>query len=230
MAKLFLLRHLKSQWNLENRFSGWTDVPISEIGKKDAIERAKEIFKTRIDEVFTSPLFRNIDTAVRVLEAGHQKNPVLISRDGGKTQKWGDYFGGPENFIPVYVTEKLNERHYGSLEGLSKKKTITKYGKEKVHLWRRSYKVRPPGGGESLKDVSRRMIPFYKEYIEKDLKKGKNILIVSSHNPLRALVKYLEKISDDDIINVEIGYGSLLNYNIDKKGLPKKKLFDKIRT
>jgi len=228
MAKLFLLRHLKSQWNLENRFSGWTDMPISEDGKKDAVKIAKKIFQTRIDEVFTSPLFRNIDTAVRVLESGHQKYPIFISRDGGKTQKWGDYFEGPKNFMPVYVTERLNERHYGKLEGLNKKKTMVKYGKEKVHLWRRSYRVRPPGGGESLKNVSRRIVPFYKKYIEKDLKSGKNILIVSSHNPLRALVKHIEKISDKDIIKVEIDYGALLEYSVNKAGLPKNKFFGKL--
>jgi len=231
MAKLFLLRHFKSQWNLENRFSGWTDVPISEDGKADAVKRAGEIFKnhTRIDEIFTSSLFRNMDTVVRVLGAGKQKYPIFISRDGGKTQKWGDCFDGPENFMPVYVTEKLNERHYGSLVGLDKKQIMEKYGEEKVHLWRRSYKTKPPGGGESLKNVSERLVPFYKKYIESDLKKGKNVLIVTSHNPLRALIKYLEKISDEDVANVEIGYGSLLEYTIDKDGLPKNKFFDRIR-
>jgi len=228
MAKLFLLRHLKSRWNEENRFSGWTDVPISEDGRKDAAKRAKKIFETRIDEIFTSSLFRNIDTAVRVLKVGKQKYPIFISRDGGKNQRWGDYFKGPKNYTPVYTTWRLNERHYGSLEGLNKKEMIAKYGEEKVHLWRRSYKVSPPGGGESMKTVSRRMIPFYKKYIEKDLKKGKNILIIGSHNPLRVLVKYLERISDKDIVNVEIDYGSLLEYDINKSGLPKKKFFDKI--
>jgi len=213
MAKLFLLRHFKSEWNLENRFTGWTDVPLNKQGKKDALKRAKEIFKTQIDEVFTSPLFRNLDTVVRVLEAGKQKYPIFISRDGGKTQKWGDYFKGPRNFTPVYVTENLNERHYGKLEGLDKKKTMAKYGKEKVHLWRRSYKIAPPGGGENLEDVYKRATPFFKKYIEKDLKKGKNILIVASHNSLRALIKYLDNISDQDIIKTEVDYGELIKYN-----------------
>ena len=216
MAKLFLLRHLKSQWNLENRFSGWTDVPISKEGKKDALKKAKEVFKVKIDEVFTSPLFRNIDTVVRILDAGKQKHPIFISRDGGKTQKWGDYFEGPRNFMPVYVTKNLNERHYGKLEGLNKRRTIAKYGEKKVYLWRRSYNIAPPGGGESLKDVCRRTIPFYKKYIEKDLKAGKNILVVASHNSLRALIKYIEKITDKDIINVEVDYGGLIKYEINK--------------
>jgi len=222
MAKLFLLRHLKSQWNLENRFSGWTDVPISKEGKKDALKKAKEVFKVKIDEVFTSPLFRNIDTVVRILDAGKQKHPIFISRDGGKTQKWGDYFEGPRNFMPVYVTENLNERHYGKLEGLDKKKTMKKYGEKKVHLWRRSYEVAPPGGGESLKDVYKRAVPFYKKYIEKDLKKGKNILVVGSHNSLRALIKHLEKISDQDVINLEVDYGGLIKYEFSSKGIARK--------
>ena len=224
MAKLFLLRHFKSQWNLENRFSGWTDVPLSEDGKKDAIKKAKEVFQVQINEIFTSPLFRNTDTVVRLLEAGQQKYPIFISRDGGKTQKWGDYFEGPRNFMPVYVTEKLNERHYGKLEGLDKKETIAKYGEEKVYLWRRSYNIAPPGGGESLKDVYKRVVPFYKKYIEKDLKRGRNVLIVASHNSLRALIKYIEKISDKDIINVEVDYGGLIKYEFDKSlNLKKKK-------
>ena len=216
MTKLFLLRHFKSQWNLENRFSGWTDVPISQEGKKDAAKKAKQVFQIRIDEIFTSPLFRNIDSVERILEAGKQRYPIFISRDGGKTQEWGDYFEGPRNFMPVYVTKNLNERHYGKLEGLDKKKTIAKYGEEKVRLWRRSYNVAPPGGGESLKDVFKRTIPFYKKYIEKDLKKEKNILVVASHNSLRALIKYIEEITDKDIINVEVDYGGLIKYELDK--------------
>jgi len=215
MAKLILLRHFKSQWNLENRFSGWTDMPISQDGKKDAVKKAEEIFQVRIDEIFTSPLFRNLDTVVRILEAGKQKYPIFISRDGGKTQKWGDYFEGPRNFTSVYVTRNLNERYYGKLEGLDKKETIAKYGEEKVHLWRRGFENYPPGG-ESLKDVYKRAIPFYKKYIENDLKQGKNVLMVASHNSLRAVIKYIEKISDKDIINVEVPYGGLIKYEFDK--------------
>ena len=221
MAKLFLLRHLKSQWNEENRFTGWTDVPISQAGKNNASKKAKEIFQTKVDEIFTSPLFRNLDTVARILEADQQKYPIFISRDGGKTQRWGDYFEGSGNFMPVYVTENLNERYYGKIEGLNKEETMAKYGKEKVHLWRRSYEIAPPGG-ESLKDVYKRTVSFFKKYIEKDLKEGKNILIVASHNSLRAIIKYLEKISDQDIINVEVDYGALLEYQIDKQGIAKK--------
>lgn len=230
MARLFLLRHFKSQWNLENRFSGWTDIPISQDGKKDVAGKAKEIFQVPIDEIFTSPLFRNVDTVVRVLEAGKQKYPIFISRDGGKTQKWGDYFKGPRNFMPVYVTKDLNERHYEKLEGLDRKQTMARYGEEKVHLWERSYDVSPPGGGESLKDVYKRVVPFYKKYIEKDLKKGKNVLVVANRNSLRTLIKHIEKISDKDIVNVKIDCGALFKYELDRSGLPKNRFFDKLKS
>ena len=132
--------------------------------------------------------------------------------------------------MPVYVTENLNERHYGELEGLNKKEITVKYGKEKVLLWRRSWNIAPPGGGENLKNVYKRAIPFYKKYILKDLKKGKNVLVVASHNSLRALVKHLEKIPAKDIINVELDYGALLEYDVNKKGLIKNKHFAKIKT
>lgn len=224
MAKLFLLRHLKSEWNLENRFSGWTDMPIANVGKKDAKKRAKEIFKNKIDLIFTSPLFRNLDTVVRILEAGNQKYPIFIPRDGGRPQWWGDYFKGPRNFTSVYVVRKLNERHYGNLEGLDKQETIAKYGEEKVHAWRRSWSEAPPKG-ESLRDVYKRATYFYKKYIWAELKDGKNVLIVSSHNPLRAIVKYIEDISNDDIAKVEIDYGGLTEYHFDKKGILKNKMF-----
>jgi 2,3-bisphosphoglycerate-dependent phosphoglycerate mutase len=130
-------------------------------------------------------------------------------------EKWGNYEKLNENNIPIYVSEKLNERYYGKLQGLNKDETKKKYGEEKVRLWRRSYEVAPPTG-ESLKDVMKRTIPFYKKYIERDLKSGKNVLIVASHNSLRAIVKYIEKISDKDIINLEIPYAGLIEYDFDE--------------
>ena len=212
MAKLFLLRHLKSQWNEENRFTGWMDVSLDEKETYKAKELANKIFQFQIDKIYTSPLFRNQDTVARIFEYGNIKYPVFIHLDGGKMQKWGNFIDISENDAPVFVTEKLNERYYGKLQGESKDEAIKKYGAEKVRLWRRSWEVAPPGG-ESLKDVYKRTIPFFKKYIEKDLKEGKNVLIVASHNSLRAIIKYLEKISDKDIINLELDYGSLIEYN-----------------
>ncbi len=214
MAKLFLLRHLKSQWNEENRFTGQMDVPLAESEIYKAKELAEKIFQFRIDKIYTSSLFRNQDTTARIFEYGNVKYPVFIHLDGGKMKKWGNYIDISENDVPVFVTEKLNERYYGKLQGESKKEAIKKYGAEKVHLWRRSYNLAPPAG-ESLKDVVKRTTRFFKKYVEKDLKAGKNVLIVASHNSLRAIVKHLEKISNKDIINLEIDYGGLLEYEID---------------
>jgi len=189
MTKLFLLRHLKSQWNLENRFTGWTDIPLSEEGKKSAKEVAKKLAGFEIDKVYTSPLVRNKETAFLILE------------NLGKAD------------TPIIVDQALNERNYGKIQGLNKDEVKVKYGEEQVRLWRRSWDQAPPEG-ESLKDVYERVVPFYQEYIEKDLKEGKNVLIVASHNSLRALIKHIEKISNQEIINLEIGTGELRKYEI----------------
>jgi len=214
MPKLILLRHLKSQWNLENRFAGWTDGPLCQEGKEKAKEIAEKLSQFKIDKIYTSPLFRNQDTVSKIFEDS-QKYPFFIHLDGGKMQKWGHNTDISENDVPVFISEKLNERYYGKLQGENKETAMQKYGKEQVRLWRRSYDVAPPGG-ESLKDVMKRTIPFYKKFIEKDLKEKKNVLIVASHNSLRAIVKYVEKISDKDIINLEIPYAGLTEYELDE--------------
>jgi len=224
MSKLFLLRHLKSQWNEENRFTGWVDVPLAKNQGNRAKICSEEIFKNRIDAIYSSSLFRNMDTVAEILEKNNQKYPIFIHFNKGKMKSWGKFMDLNNNDVPVYVTEKLNERFYGKLQGLDKKETIEKYGEEKVRFWRRSYNVRPPGG-ESLRDVFKRTIPFYKKHVEKDLMNSKNILVVSSHNSLRAIVKYIEKIPDKDIINLEIAFGGLIEYNFDGKlNLKEKKI------
>jgi len=190
MPKLLLLRHLKSQWNLENRFTGWTDVPLCEEGIKSAKETAEKLADFKIDKVYTSPLARNKETVSLVLE-------IL-----GK------------NNLPITIDKALDERNYGKLQGLNKDEVKEQYGEEKVHLWRRGWDATPPGG-ESLKDVFERTTPFYQKYIEKDLKQGKNVLVVASHNSSRAIIKYVEKIKDEDIINVEMAYAELRIYDFD---------------
>jgi len=215
MAQLILLRHLKSQWNLENRFSGWVDVPLCKEGAKKAQEIAEKIFKFKIDIAYSSPLIRNQDTLVRVLDYVDKKYPIFIYLDKGKMKKWGNFKEINKNYLQVYISESLNERYYGKLQGLDKQETMRKYGKQKVHLWRRSFEECPPGG-ESLKDVYKRAVPFYKKYIERDLRKDKNVLIVSSHNSLRAIIKYIEKISDQDIINTEVPFAGIIYYKFDK--------------
>jgi 2,3-bisphosphoglycerate-dependent phosphoglycerate mutase len=214
MAKLFLLRHFKSQWNEENRFAGWTDGPLAKDQESNIKDTALLLFQSRVDKIYSSPLFRNMETVAKVFEYGINKYPFFIHLDPpGKMQEWGKYADITDNDVPVYVSENLNERYYGKLQGLNKEETIKKYGEEQVQLWRRDFKSAPPGG-ESIEDVYNRAVPFYKKFIEKDLKDNKNILIVASHNSLRTVVKYLEKISDEDIADVELPFGSLIEYDL----------------
>lgn len=129
---------------------------------------------------------------------------------------WGKFHEINKDYFPVYVSERLNERYYGDLQGLNKEMMMKKYGKEKVQLWRRSFDVKPPQG-ESLKETMKRTLPLYTHYIEKDLKKGKTILIVASHNSLRSLVKHIEKVPDQEISNIEMLPGTLTRYEFDSK-------------
>lgn len=218
MAKLFLLRHLKSQWNEDNRFAGWVDNPLSKHAAQDAKVIAQKLiqYNANIDIVYTSPLIRNEETVVRIYDNIVGKYPLFLHADGGKMQQWGNFTDISENDVPVYVTEKFNERYYGKFQGLEKNEVIKKYGAELVNMERRGYNERPPGG-ESLKDVYNRTIPFFKKYIEKDLKAGKNVLVVASHNSLRAVVKYIEDISDAGIADVELPFGALMHYEFNGK-------------
>ncbi len=210
MPKLILLRHFKSQWNLENRFTGWTDVPISGEGREKVDEVANKLEGKNIDVAYTSPLIRNMESCLLVL--GKRDKYPIFRHFSGKMKRWGEFSEPGESYIPVFVSEALNERYYGDLQGLNKKETMEKYGESRVHLWRRGYKDNPPGG-ESLEDVVKRVRPLYRKFIEKDLKKGKNVLVVASHNSLRALIKEVERIPDKDIINVEVSYSGITEYD-----------------
>ncbi len=227
MSKLFLLRHFKSQWNLENRFTGWVDVPLIKTNPRNVEATAKKIFRRRISAIYSSPLFRNQDSVAKLLEYLPGKYPIFIHLDKGKMKRWSHFAEINKKYMPVYITERLNERYYGDLQGENKAKMMKKYGKEQVHLWRRGFLNTPPGG-ENLRKTYRRAVPVYRKYIIKDLKKGRNVLVVASHNSLRALIKYIEKISNKDIIDIELDYGSLLEYNFSKSGLLKNKYFVKV--
>lgn len=192
MAKLILVRHLQSEWNKENKFTGWTDIPLSEEGRASAPVIAEKIKNEKIDAVFTSPLIRNKETTDLIL-----KNLSLSN-------------------LPIQIDQALNERKYGILQGLNKDEMKAKYGAEQVQLWRRSWDEAPPEG-ESLEDVFNRVIPFYRTDIEPELKLDKNVLVVASHNSLRALAKYIENISDQDISNYEIPSGGIIVYDLDQE-------------
>ena len=217
--KLVLLRHGESIWNKENRFTGWVDVDLSERGIEEA-KKAGQLLKKegyRFDAAYTSVLKRCIRTLWIVLDE--------------MDLMW----------IPVYNSWRLNERHYGALQGLNKAEMAKKYGEEQVIKWRRSYDIKPPAlkktdpiyhGNDSryndldekdipltecLKDTVNRFLPFWKKQISPTLKSGKKVLIVASGNSSRAVVKYLDKISDEEIVNLNIPTGIPLIYELDKK-------------
>ncbi|HWV70749.1 MAG TPA: 2,3-diphosphoglycerate-dependent phosphoglycerate mutase [Pseudosphingobacterium sp.] len=192
MAYLIIVRHGQSQWNLENRFTGWQDVDITEQGKKEAQLAGKLLQSEIFEKAFTSTLKRAQHTLSIILEESAQKN------------------------IPVIISSALNERSYGQLEGFNKSETALKYGEQQVHVWRRSYDVAPPGG-ESLKDTAERVIVYFKEQIAPLLQKGKNILVVAHGNSLRALKMHLEQLSPEQISEIEIPTGIPLKYELDAK-------------
>jgi 2,3-bisphosphoglycerate-dependent phosphoglycerate mutase len=190
MAQLIIVRHGQSQWNLENRFTGWVDVPLSEKGVAEAKAAGVKLKDFRFDEAYTSDLQRAQHTLNYILEASGQTG------------------------IPTTKNVALNERMYGDLQGLDKADTAAKYGDEQVHIWRRSFDVAPPGG-ESLKDTAARVIPYVEAEIVPKLKAGKNIIIAAHGNSLRALVMYLEKMTPEEILKFEIPTGSPRLYELD---------------
>lgn len=193
MTYMVLIRHGQSQWNLENRFTGWVDVPLTPRGEAEAREAGRKLKDWRFDYAFTSVLQRAIDTLSLVLEVT------------GQTE------------IPIEKDHALNERMYGDLQGLDKTETAEKYGDHQVKLWRRSYDVRPPGG-ESLKDTAERVLPYYERHIQPKLLAGQNILVVAHGNSLRALVMQLNRLSTEDVLELNIPTGAPLLFEFDEGG------------
>ena len=193
MGKLVLLRHGESQWNLENRFTGWVDVPLTEKGRKDAYESGKLIKNIPIDVAFTSVLIRAIDTLSEALNAANQE------------------------LVTVVKDAALNERMYGDLQGLDKAETAEKYGADQVKIWRRSFDV-PPPNGESLKDTAARTLPYFDKHILPLVKEGKNVLISAHGNSLRAIVMELDKLSQAEVLELNIPNAVPIVYEIDKSG------------
>ena len=193
MARLVLLRHGESQWNLENRFTGWVDVPLSARGIQEAKNAGETLRGFTFDRAFTSVLVRANDTLRLVLDAIGQSN------------------------IPIEKDKALNERMYGELQGLNKDETVKKYGEAQVKIWRRSYDVRPPGG-ESLKDTADRVLPYYAQAIKPSLLKGETILIAAHGNSLRALIMELEQLSREQVLELNIPTGAPLLYELDQTG------------
>lgn len=194
-GKLVLLRHGQSQWNLENRFTGWIDIPLTEAGAKEAEDAGAKIRLAGIhlDCAFTSVLNRAIETLVISLQAAGQPD------------------------IPVQYDQALNERHYGDLQGLNKAETAEKFGDEQVKLWRRSYAVRPPNG-ESLEDTAARAVPYFEEKILPLVKAGQNVLVSAHGNSLRAIVMKLDQLTEQQVIDLNIPNGVPIIYELDIAG------------
>ncbi|PKN25569.1 MAG: 2,3-diphosphoglycerate-dependent phosphoglycerate mutase [Deltaproteobacteria bacterium HGW-Deltaproteobacteria-21] len=216
MKKIVLLRHGESTWNMENRFTGWTDVPLSEKGTAEAVEAGRVLLKEgySFDVAYTSVLKRAIKTLWIALEE--------------MDLMW----------IPVFRNWRLNERHYGALQGLNKAETAEKHGMEKVKIWRRSYDIRPPAltpddprfpgrdpryAGlspeqvpltECLKDTVERFLPYWHDTIAPAVKEGKRVLIAAHGNSLRALIKYLDNISEEEIVGLNVPTGIPLVYEL----------------
>ena len=193
MARLVLLRHGESQWNLENRLTGWVDVPLSARGVQEARNAGEKLRPYRFDRAFTSVLQRANETLRLALE-------VI-----GQTA------------VPTEKDKALNERMYGELQGLNKAETAKKYGDDQVKIWRRSYDVRPPGG-ESLQDTAERVLPYYEKVIKPRLLAGETILIAAHGNSLRALVMELEHLTREQVLELNIPTGAPLLYELDAAG------------
>ena len=216
--KLILLRHGESQWNLENRFTGWKDVSLTETGIAEASFSGNQLLNNnlQVNSVYTSLLNRATETTDIVTDI------INFSKED------------------IQYDWRLNERHYGALQGLNKSETAAKYGEDQVHIWRRSYDIPPPllleddkrhpklnekfknidgdlPVGESLKNVIDRLKPFWKEYLNNIIQKGGNHLIVAHSNSLRAVVKVLDQLSDEEIMSVNIPTGVPLVYTLDQK-------------
>jgi len=192
MYKLIFLRHGQSQWNLENRFTGWKDIALSKKGIEEAVNAGKLMSKHNflIDMIFCSVLQRAIETAKLAILEMNLKN------------LWNE-----KNELIMIKDQALNERNYGDLVGLNKQETVNKFGKEQVHLWRRSFEVSPPGG-ESLKNVVERVKPYFDSKIVPELKKQKNILISAHGNSLRAMMICVGLYKAEEISKIELPTGT----------------------
>lgn len=203
MPNLILIRHGESQWNLENRFTGWVDVPLSAKGEQEAKTAGEKLKAYKFDKAFTSKLQRANNTLKFILQASGQTD------------------------IPIEYDIALNERHYGALQGLNKAETAKKYGEEQVHIWRRSFDVPPPkdktelnpeGISESLKDTAARTLPYWESKIFPEIKAGKNIIVAAHGNSLRSIVMHLDHLTKEQVLELNIPTGAPLLYVFDAEG------------
>lgn len=192
-GKLVLLRHGESQWNLENRFTGWVDIPLTEKGRIEAFESGKLLKELKFDVAFTSVLSRAIETLDLALDGAEQPD------------------------VPSTRHEALNERMYGDLQGLNKAECAAQFGEEQVLQWRRSYDI-PPPNGESLKDTAARTLPYFNAHILPLVQQGKTVLVSAHGNSLRSIVMELDQLSKEEVIQLNIPNAVPIIYDIDEQG------------
>lgn len=189
MGVLVLVRHGESQWNLENRFTGWVDVPLTDTGRAEAHRAGALLRGSRFDRAYTSVLQRAIETL------------DIILGEIGQTE------------LPVERDAALNERHYGDLQGLNKAETAAKFGAEQVHIWRRSYDVAPPNG-ESLRDTAARTLPYFERTVLPPVLQGERVLVVAHGNSLRSIVMHLDQLTKEQVLELNIATGVPIVYEI----------------
>lgn len=192
MPRLVLIRHGQSLWNLENRFTGWVDVPLTAQGESEATAAGGKLKGMSFDVAYTSALTRAQRTLQLVME-------------------------GAGFVLPVIRDQALNERHYGDLQGLNKADTAKQYGDEQVKIWRRSYDI-PPPAGESLKDTAARTLPFFERCIMGDIRQGKNVLVVAHGNSNRSIVMKLDNLSKEEVLELNLETGIPLVYDLEEDG------------
>ncbi|MBS0648522.1 MAG: 2,3-bisphosphoglycerate-dependent phosphoglycerate mutase [Verrucomicrobia bacterium] len=217
MAKLILLRHGASVWNEKNIFTGWVDIPLSAKGIQEALEAGKKIAHIPIDVIFVSSLIRAQMTAMLAMSV-HEGDqvPVVLHPGEGKLEEWAEIYSEEEkkSIIPVHVAWQINERMYGRLQGMNKDEMRKKYGADQVQIWRRSFDVAPPEG-ESLEMTAARSIPYFQEMVVPLLKQGKNVLISAHGNSLRSIVMFLDHLSKDEVVKLEMATGAPVIYTFE---------------
>jgi 2,3-bisphosphoglycerate-dependent phosphoglycerate mutase len=225
MTHLILMRHGQSIWNAQNRFTGWADVELSELGVKEAIAAGDEIADLPIDEIHTSALIRAQMTALLSLSRHNSnRSPEFnFAEDSGDDERlenlhkeWEKISEGKttDEALPVHVSWQLNERMYGDLQGLEHQATRDKFGDEQVHIWRRSYDI-PPPNGESLEMTAARTIPYLSDVIIPALSAGKNIFVAAHGNSLRSIIMHLDGMSREQVLSLEVPTGKPIVYSME---------------
>lgn len=213
-SNLIIVRHGESMWNEKNLFTGCVDVPLTRKGVEEAIEAGKRISRMPLDIVYTSALVRSQMTAMLALtQHCCQKVPIIIHNENEAAKIWSQIYSDDtrNQSIPVVKAWQLNERMYGDLQGLNKQETAEIFGKEQVYKWRRSYEVRPPNG-ESLEMCLQRAVFYFKHNIEPQLMAGKHVMVVAHANSLRSIIMYLDNLTPQEVINLELSTGVPMLY------------------